>query len=84
MVNSIVGGEDGRFAGWPSTDPIRRRSSGPNANDAILSRQKAPVPSDSNISKDGMVCILFNYILDYGSFFIFLEICKVAIPFFID
>ncbi|KAK4267269.1 hypothetical protein QN277_024069 [Acacia crassicarpa] len=49
------GGEDGRPTGWSSSDPTRRRNSGPIGNDVILSRQKAPVPSDSNISKDGML-----------------------------
>lgn len=53
----IVGGEDGRHPGWSTSDLTRRRNSGPIANDAVLSRQKAPVASDSNASKDVMVRI---------------------------
>ncbi|PNX55080.1 casein kinase i isoform delta-like protein, partial [Trifolium pratense] len=53
-------GEEGRHAGWSSSDPARRRTSGPIANDGNLSRQKAPVPSDSTASKEVMVSI-FGY-----------------------
>lgn len=52
-----VGGEDGRLAGWSSSDPSRRRNSGPIVNDGILSRQKAPVTSDSVGSKDVLVSL---------------------------
>jgi len=55
--NFCLGGEDGRHAGWSSSDPARRRNTGPIANDGNLSRQKAPVPSDSNGSKEVMVSI---------------------------
>ncbi|CAI8598595.1 unnamed protein product [Vicia faba] len=48
-------GEEGRHTGWSSSDPARRRTSGPIANDVNLSRQKAPVPSDSTASKDAML-----------------------------
>ncbi|KAK2371242.1 Casein kinase 1-like protein 2 [Trifolium repens] len=48
-------GEEGRHAGWSSSDPARRRSSGPIANDGNLSRLKAPVPSESTASKEVMV-----------------------------
>ncbi|RDX58699.1 Casein kinase 1-like protein 2, partial [Mucuna pruriens] len=50
-----TGGENGRHTGWSSSDPSRRRNSGPIANDGNLSRQKAPVPSDSTGSKDVML-----------------------------
>ncbi|WJX69760.1 Casein kinase 1-like protein 2 [Trifolium repens] len=50
-----TGGEEGRHAGWSSSDPARRRSSGPIANDGNLSRLKAPVPSESTASKEVMV-----------------------------
>ncbi|KAL2332257.1 hypothetical protein Fmac_019838 [Flemingia macrophylla] len=50
-----IGGENSRHTGWSSSDPARRRNSGPIANDGSLSRQKAPVPSDSNGSKDVML-----------------------------
>ncbi|KAF7814090.1 casein kinase 1-like protein 2 [Senna tora] len=46
------GGEDGRHPGWSSSDPTRRRNA--MANDGVLSRQKAPVASESNASKDVM------------------------------
>lgn len=55
--NFCLGGEEGRHAGWSSSDPARRRNSGPIANDVNLFRQKAPVPSDSTASKDAMVSI---------------------------
>ncbi|KAF7843530.1 casein kinase 1-like protein 2 [Senna tora] len=38
--------------GWSSSDPTRRRNSGPIMNDGILPRQKAPVSSDLSGSKD--------------------------------
>ncbi|XP_028807406.1 casein kinase 1-like protein 2 [Neltuma alba] len=47
-----LGGEDGRHTGWTSSDPTRRRNSGPIANDGILPRQKAPVANDLAGSKD--------------------------------
>ncbi|XP_020223414.1 casein kinase 1-like protein 2 [Cajanus cajan] len=50
-----IGGESSRHTGWSSSDPARRRNSGPITNDGSLSRQKAPVPSDSNGSKDVML-----------------------------
>ncbi|GAU22001.1 hypothetical protein TSUD_111410 [Trifolium subterraneum] len=50
-----TGGEEGKHAGWSSSDPARRRTSGPIANDGNLSRQKAPVPSESTASKEVMV-----------------------------
>ncbi|KAK7261682.1 hypothetical protein RIF29_27999 [Crotalaria pallida] len=46
-----TGGQDGRHTGWSSSDPTRRRSSGPIAHD-ILSRQKGPVTADSTGSKE--------------------------------
>ncbi|CAI8607983.1 unnamed protein product [Vicia faba] len=49
------GGKDGRHIGWSSTDPTRRRNSGPIAIDGILSREKAPVTNDLTGSKDAMV-----------------------------
>ena len=55
--NFCVGGENSRHTGWSSSDPARRRNSGPIANDGMLSRQKAPFPSDSTRSKDVMVSI---------------------------
>uniref|UniRef100_A0A368UHW6 non-specific serine/threonine protein kinase n=1 Tax=Glycine max TaxID=3847 RepID=A0A368UHW6_SOYBN len=54
-----LGGEDGRPNNWSSSDPTRRRNSGPIVNDGILSRQKGPVTYDSNGSKDAMVVYLF-------------------------
>uniref|UniRef100_A0A368UIV2 non-specific serine/threonine protein kinase n=1 Tax=Glycine max TaxID=3847 RepID=A0A368UIV2_SOYBN len=50
-----LGGEDGRPNNWSSSDPTRRRNSGPIVNDGILSRQKGPVTYDSNGSKDAML-----------------------------
>ncbi|KAG4961467.1 hypothetical protein AAZX31_13G329500 [Glycine max] len=50
-----TGGENSRHTGWSSSDPARRRNSGPIANDGMLSRQKAPFPSDSTRSKDVML-----------------------------
>ncbi|OIW17164.1 hypothetical protein TanjilG_18119 [Lupinus angustifolius] len=49
------GGEDGRQTGWLSSDPTRRRNSGPIANDVLLSRQKAPLINESTVSKDVML-----------------------------
>ncbi|XP_061371112.1 casein kinase 1-like protein 2 isoform X2 [Gastrolobium bilobum] len=60
-----TGGEDGRHTGWSSSDPTRRRHSGPIANDGILSRQKAPVPSDSTGSKEVKVSIFMGQL--FGS-----------------
>ncbi|KAK7402251.1 hypothetical protein VNO78_14368 [Psophocarpus tetragonolobus] len=48
-----TGGENSRH--WSSSDPARRRNSGPIANDRILSRLKAPAPIDSTGSKDVML-----------------------------
>ncbi|KAI4355466.1 hypothetical protein L6164_004239 [Bauhinia variegata] len=45
------GGEEGRHTGWLSSDPARRRNSGPVTND-LKSRQKAPVANDSTAFKD--------------------------------
>ncbi|KAG4945137.1 hypothetical protein AAZX31_15G025400 [Glycine max] len=50
-----TGGVNSRHTGWSSSDPARRRNSGPIANDGMSSRQKAPVPSDSTGSKDVML-----------------------------
>ncbi|XP_058750355.1 casein kinase 1-like protein 2 [Vicia villosa] len=49
------GGKDGRHLGWSSTDPTRRRNSGPIAIDGILSREKAPVTNELTGSKDAML-----------------------------
>ena len=49
------GGKDGRYIGWSSTDPTRRRNSGPIAIDGIVSREKAPVTNDLTGSKDAML-----------------------------
>ncbi|CAL5195663.1 unnamed protein product [Lathyrus oleraceus] len=49
------GGKDGRHIGWSSTDPTRRRNSGPIAIDGIVSREKAPVTNDLTGSKDAML-----------------------------
>ena len=61
--NFCVGGVNSRHTGWSSSDPARRRNSGPIANDGMSSRQKAPVPSDSTGSKDVMVSI-YIYLWD--------------------
>lgn len=60
--NFCLGGEEGRHAGWSSSDLARRRNSGPIANDGNLSRQKAPVTSDLIGSKEVMVSVFI-----YGS-----------------
>ncbi|MED6134178.1 Casein kinase 1-like protein 2 [Stylosanthes scabra] len=60
------GGEDGRRIGWSSSDPTRRRHSGPIANDGILSRQKAQLINDSTGSKDAMLPSS-NFFLSSGS-----------------
>ncbi|CAK8560354.1 unnamed protein product [Lathyrus sativus] len=49
------GGKDGRHIGWSSTDPTRRRNTGPIAIDGIVSREKAPVTNDLTGSKDAML-----------------------------
>ncbi|MCH84628.1 casein kinase I isoform delta-like protein, partial [Trifolium medium] len=49
------GGKDVRHTGWSSSDPTRRRTSGPIANDGILSREKAPLTNDLTGSKDAML-----------------------------
>ncbi|GAU33939.1 hypothetical protein TSUD_357390 [Trifolium subterraneum] len=49
------GGKDVRHTGWTSSDPTRRRTSGPIANDGILSREKAPLTNDLTGSKDAML-----------------------------
>ncbi|KAL1293215.1 hypothetical protein HN51_053867 [Arachis hypogaea] len=59
-------GEDGRRIGWSSSDPTRRRHSGPVANDGILSRQKAQLINDSTGSKDAMLPSS-NFFLSSGS-----------------
>ncbi|KAH1240151.1 Casein kinase 1-like protein 2 [Glycine soja] len=62
-----LGGEDGRPNNWSSSDPTRRRNSGPIVNDGILSRQKGPVTYDSNGSKDAMVLSSSNFFRPSGS-----------------
>ncbi|XP_004510406.1 casein kinase 1-like protein 2 [Cicer arietinum] len=52
------GGKDGRHTGWSSSDPTRRRNSGPIANDGTLSREKAPLTNDLTGSKDAMLSSL--------------------------
>ncbi|XP_027337803.1 casein kinase 1-like protein 2 isoform X2 [Abrus precatorius] len=54
-ARAIVSGDDGRHNNWSSSDPTRRRNSGPIANDGVLSRQKAPVTNDATGSKDVML-----------------------------
>ncbi|KAI5398768.1 Casein kinase 1-like protein 2 [Lathyrus oleraceus] len=54
------GGKDGRYIGWSSTDPTRRRNSGPIAIDGIVSREKAPVTNDLTGSKDAMLPSIAN------------------------
>ena len=49
------GGKDGRHPGLYSSDPTRRRNSGPIANDGILSREKGPLTNDVTGSKDAML-----------------------------
>ncbi|KAM0959662.1 hypothetical protein ACFX13_025411 [Malus domestica] len=49
------GGEEGRPTGWSSSDPSRRRNSGPLVNSGNLSRQKSPAANDPSLSKDAML-----------------------------
>ncbi|XP_010242267.1 PREDICTED: casein kinase 1-like protein 2 [Nelumbo nucifera] len=54
-VDRQSGGEEGRQAGWSSTDPSRRRIPGPAINAGSLSKQKSPVANDSALTKDAML-----------------------------
>ncbi|KAK7349267.1 hypothetical protein VNO77_06500 [Canavalia gladiata] len=54
-ADGLLGGDDSRHNNWSSSDPTRRRNSGPIVNDGILSRQKAPLANDSTGSKDVML-----------------------------
>ncbi|XVF86834.1 hypothetical protein PTKIN_Ptkin18bG0074300 [Pterospermum kingtungense] len=49
------GGEEGRPSGWSSTDPSRRRHSGPIVNSGSLAKQKSPVTNDPPLAKDSML-----------------------------
>ncbi|KAF2301023.1 hypothetical protein GH714_019348 [Hevea brasiliensis] len=55
-VDRQPGGEDGR-PGWSSTDPSRRRHSGPITSSVNLSKQKGPIANDLPLSKDATLSI---------------------------
>ncbi|KAK6268218.1 hypothetical protein QUC31_012378 [Theobroma cacao] len=62
------GGEDGRPSGWSSTDPTRRRHSGPIVNSGNLAKQKSPVANDPPLAKDPMAMLSgSNFLRSSGS-----------------
>lgn len=64
-VDRQPGGEDGR-PGWPSTDPSRRRNSGPITTSGNLSKQKGPIVGDLPLSKDATLS-RSNFVRSSGS-----------------
>ncbi|XP_022715176.1 casein kinase 1-like protein 2 isoform X2 [Durio zibethinus] len=60
------GGEEGGPSGWSSTDPTRRRHSGPIVNSGSLAKQKSPVPNDLPLAKDSMLSSS-NFLRSSGS-----------------
>lgn len=75
----VGGGKDGRNIGWSSSDPTRRRTSGPIANDGILSREKAPLTNDLTGSKDAMVRVLYMGCFLHVKSFYFLQKSKMMV-----
>ncbi|KAL5579442.1 hypothetical protein UlMin_011884 [Ulmus minor] len=65
-VGRLPGGEESRPPGWLSTDPTRRRNTGPILNSGSLSKQKSPVANDLTTSKDAMLSSS-NFLRSSGS-----------------
>ncbi|XP_022723279.1 casein kinase 1-like protein 2 isoform X2 [Durio zibethinus] len=61
-------GGEGRPSGWSSTDPSRRRHSGPIVNSGSLAKQNNPVANDPPFAKEPMVMLSgSNFVQSSGS-----------------